>query len=368
MNEQQVETREEPRAVLQYQQTPNAALSFSTSDGFALAQRQAIALSKSDLVPTVFKGKVENVLIALELATRIGASPFAVMQNLYIVHGKPAWYSQFIISAVNASGRLRGMMRFKITGDGDAKTCIAYGTDRDTGETLESPPVSIGMAKAEGWFTKDGSKWKTMPELMLRYRAAAFFGRLYVPDILMGMHSVDEVQDEIEVTPSPALTAGNGNGAIKSKAASLGAELKARAEKKAEPSTSDKSREIIAAAGLNANEMMPDGFQFRYILGERNDVIVDQQTGETFSLAQEAQKTEKVAQEAADAAKTGKKDDEEAPPYPADWPERRKNEKPKGFDMKWSEKDKATPKFLDKLIAQKVIEATYEKNYRAANE
>jgi hypothetical protein len=43
--------------------------------------------------------------------------------------------------------------------------------------------------------SKAGSKWKTMPELMMRYRAAAFFGRLYAPEITMGMHSVEEVVD-----------------------------------------------------------------------------------------------------------------------------------------------------------------------------
>jgi hypothetical protein len=51
------------------------------------------------------------------------------------------------------------------------------------------------MANAEGWVSKAGSKWKTMPELMMRYRAAAFFGRLYAPEITMGMHSVEEVVD-----------------------------------------------------------------------------------------------------------------------------------------------------------------------------
>lgn len=51
------------------------------------------------------------------------------------------------------------------------------------------------MAKAEGWVGKSGSKWKTMPELMIRYRAAAFWGRLYVPEIMMGMHTMEEIED-----------------------------------------------------------------------------------------------------------------------------------------------------------------------------
>jgi hypothetical protein len=63
------------------------------------------------------------------------------------------------------------------------------------------------MAKAEGWVSRKGSKWATMPELMLMYRAASFFGRLYAPEVLMGMHSMEEIQDAqvISVTP-PATT------------------------------------------------------------------------------------------------------------------------------------------------------------------
>lgn len=89
-----------------------------------------------------------------------------------------------------------------MSGEGDKRACKAWTNDK-AGERLEGPEVSIAMAKAEGWYEKTGSKWKTMPELMLRYRAAAFFGRLYAPDVLMGMQTAEEVIDvePIDVTP-----------------------------------------------------------------------------------------------------------------------------------------------------------------------
>jgi len=130
----------------------------------------------------------------MEVSQRTNTSPMAVMQNMHIIHGKPSWSSQFVIAAVNGCGRFTPM-RFKVEGEGDNKTCTAYASDKQTGDLLEGIPVSIEMAKAEGWFSKTGSKWKTMPDLMLRYRAAKFFGNMYAPDILMGMHMADEVQD-----------------------------------------------------------------------------------------------------------------------------------------------------------------------------
>jgi hypothetical protein len=158
---------------------------------FEMAQRQAKALSASDLVPQQYKGNIANTLVALEIANRIGASPLMVMQNLNIIHGRPSWGSSFIIAAINGSGKFTAL---RFVGD-LAKGIKAVCQEKATGELLEGPTVTMDMAKAEGWLDKAGSKWKTMPELMMRYRAAAFFGRLYAPEITMGMHSTEEVVD-----------------------------------------------------------------------------------------------------------------------------------------------------------------------------
>jgi hypothetical protein len=158
---------------------------------FEMAQRQAKALSASDLVPQQYRGNVANTLVALEIANRIGASPLMVMQNLNIIHGRPSWGSSFIIAAINGSGKFTAL---RFVGD-LSKGIKAVCQEKATGELLEGPTVTMDMAKAEGWLDKAGSKWKTMPELMMRYRAAAFFGRLYAPEITMGMHSTEEVVD-----------------------------------------------------------------------------------------------------------------------------------------------------------------------------
>ena len=167
---------------------------FSTLAGFELMQREAKCLASADLVPEQFKGNIANAVIALEMANRMGASPLSVMQSIYIVHGRPGWSAQFIIAAVNTTGKFTPI-RYETKGDGDNKSCIAWAIEKATGERLESPAVSIAMAKVEGWIERKGSKWKTMPDLMLRYRTATLFGRLYAPEVLMGMKTVDEIED-----------------------------------------------------------------------------------------------------------------------------------------------------------------------------
>ena len=167
---------------------------FTNTDSFELAQRAGKMLASSDLVPKQFQNNIPNCVIALNIASRLGADPFAVLQSLYIVHGRPAWSSQFLIAMVNASGRY-SPLQFRMTGQGDSAACVAWARHLETDEVVEGPEVSIKMAKAEGWYNKSGSKWQTLPQLMLRYRAAGFFARLYCPDLCLGMRTMEEESD-----------------------------------------------------------------------------------------------------------------------------------------------------------------------------
>ena len=176
---------------------------------FEMLQRQAKMFSSSSLVPKEFQGNLANCAIGIDIAKRLGASPFMVLQNIDIIHGRPSFRATFLIAMVNAAGRFEPL-QFKMEGDEGKpnRSCVAWTKSKADGATLEGPKITLEMAKAEGWSTKNGSKWLTMPELMLRYRAAAFFARLYAPDITLGMMTAEEVADTVErdVTPPKAET------------------------------------------------------------------------------------------------------------------------------------------------------------------
>lgn len=177
-----------------------------TSDaGFELAQRAGKLLAASDLVPQQFRGNLPNCVVALNMAQRLSADPLMVMQNIVIVHGRPTWSSQFLIATLNQSGRYTAL-RYEFVGEKGKDTygCFAWAIERDTGDKIEGPTVTLAMAKEEGWSTKNGSKWKTMPDLMLRYRAAAFFVRTNAPEIAMGLPTADEARDVEERDMGPA--------------------------------------------------------------------------------------------------------------------------------------------------------------------
>ena len=175
---------------------------FDTLEGFELMQRVAKMFSSSDLVPQQYRGNAANCIIALDMANRIGANPLLAMQNLYVVHGTPGWSSKFLIATVNACGRFTSL-RYEWRGEPGQPEygCRAWAIERETGERLEGIWVTWKMVNAEGWSKKSGSKWLTMPDQMFVYRAAAFWQRAYAPELAMGLQTVEDLDDVIDVTP-----------------------------------------------------------------------------------------------------------------------------------------------------------------------
>lgn len=168
---------------------------FGTSDNFQMAYQMAKALASSTIVPRDYQNNPSNCLIAIEQAQRLGVSPMMVMQNLYVIQGRPSWSSKFLIAAINNSGKFDIELQFDEQNDKEGKpfSCLCWTTKG--GRRVEGMRVDMDMAKAEGWISKNGSKWRTMPKLMLRYRAASFFSNLNCPELTLGLYTQEEAVD-----------------------------------------------------------------------------------------------------------------------------------------------------------------------------
>ena len=184
--------------VAQKQAEQIVKISMNTVEGFVALQRVASMFCKSDLVPKQFHGaeNLSNAIIAVDMAMRLNMSPLMVMQNLYIVYNKPGWSSQFLIATFNKLGKYSSI-QYKMIGEKgkDSWGCYAYAKEKDTGNEIRGAEVTIEMSKKEGWYNKTGSKWQTMPEVMLQYRSAAFLIRTHAPEISMGIPTQEEVFD-----------------------------------------------------------------------------------------------------------------------------------------------------------------------------
>lgn len=184
-------------------------------------------LADATIIPTTFQKNPANVLIALNMAQRMNADPLMIMQNMYIVNGNPSFSSKFLIACFNTCGRFTSI-KYEFFGKQgtDEYGCRAYATEKLTNERVQSIDVTIGMAKGEGWVDKKLSKWKTMPQLMLQYRSAAFLIRTVAPEISMGLQTTEELQDTIELTA-------DGSGSFVAEEQAVEKEIKAVSEKAA---------------------------------------------------------------------------------------------------------------------------------------
>jgi hypothetical protein len=179
---------------------PAVRASFFDLQGFELMQRVSKAFAASTLVPKEYQGNISNCMIALNLAERLKADALMVMQNLYIVHGRPGWSAQFLIATFNQCGRFSAL-RYEFFGKQgtDDWGCRAWAIEKDTGEKIIGADITIALAKKEGWYGKSGSKWQSMPQQMLMYRSAAWLVRAYAPEIAMGLPTADELADVVDV-------------------------------------------------------------------------------------------------------------------------------------------------------------------------
>lgn len=172
---------------------------------FELEQRKAKAFSLSAFFPKHLWGQgqnaaqisVANATIVYDIAYRMNLSPLEVAQSIFIIQGKPSFETKFLVARLNTSGLLKGRLNTIVSQDGQSAYCEAI--DAQTGAVLRGTTITMEMAKREGWLSKDGSKWQTMPTLMLKYRAQSFFINEFFPEVRLGLRTKEEIQDIVEV-------------------------------------------------------------------------------------------------------------------------------------------------------------------------
>lgn len=232
-------------------------------EAFAHLWKVANSYSRSKLVPVAFQNKVDDCFIICQLAIRMRVDPFMLMQSTYVVHGRPGFEAKLAIALLNASGKIRGTLKTSFSGEGDNYGCQAVAVDAQSGETITGPRITWLIVKAERWNARDGSKWLTMPEMMFIYRAASWFIRANYPEVLMGMQTLEEVEDiatagPVRLTNQSRLetlisSAGDPDGGRVAPAIDATSEEADRPETAAEPPKPKRGRPPKAAAVVEHN-------------------------------------------------------------------------------------------------------------------
>ena len=172
---------------------------------FELEQRKAKAFVATDFFPTHLRkgnetANIGTAIIVLDLAQRMNIGALEVAQSIYIIHGKPSFETKFLVARLNSSGLLKGRLQTIVSPDGNSAHCEAI--DAQTGQLLKGTTITMEMARREGWLSKNGSKWQTMPELMMKYRAQSFFINEFFPEVKYGLKTSDEAEDIVIFEPN----------------------------------------------------------------------------------------------------------------------------------------------------------------------
>ena len=153
------------------------------------------------------------------------------------------------------------------------------------------------MADKEGWTKKSGSKWLTMPDQMLIYRAAAFWSRAYAPEISMGFHTKEEAEDSVfeEIVDAPVITSSQGDDIPEPPITDASTDENAGTEQApaqptaqaAAPSptanTSEKPADAVAAAMQKQQSSRKTNYKAPAPVETADGQRVDPETGELFA-------------------------------------------------------------------------------------
>lgn len=193
-----VQEQEQSAAVQTYVEPTmqtGAVTMWNDIETFEKSQRMAMVLAKSEIAPQNYRGKVADCMIAIDMANRMGVSPMVIMQNSQIVQGNFSWKGTACKAMIDGCGKYKKSCYVEVGNRKDDTWGYYLEAVQKDGKIVKGVIVDIATAKAEGWFNKNGSKWKTMPELMLKYRAAAFFFRTECASLAMGFLTAEEQED-----------------------------------------------------------------------------------------------------------------------------------------------------------------------------
>jgi hypothetical protein len=163
-------------------------------------------LAQSSMVPTAYKGKPADILVAVQWGAELGLAPLQAMQNIALINGKPSVYGDAALGLVKASAVCSDVEEY-LEGEGQTMVATCIATRKNCKPVIAK--FSVADAKAAGLWNKSGP-WTQYPKRMLQMRARGFALRDAFPDVLKGLITAEEAQDyptpkERDITPANPL-------------------------------------------------------------------------------------------------------------------------------------------------------------------
>ncbi|MGB6229744.1 MAG: recombinase RecT [Litorimonas sp.] len=168
----------------------------TAQDLMEMAQLMAKA---GPMVGAPFRREPGACMAIIVQAGRLGMDPFALSSKAYLVNGSIAFEAQAIMAMVYASPAVDGRLAFEFSGEGDQTRVKVTGRVVGTLAPCTYESETLAVMKKGG----NSPLWQKDPRQQMTYYAARAWARRHVPDVLMGVYSVDEMEGATarDVTP-----------------------------------------------------------------------------------------------------------------------------------------------------------------------
>jgi RecT family len=175
-----------------------AGISFKNA-GEVMEYARLMAASGS-AVPRHLRGQPGACLGIIDDAIRFRLNPYALARQSYFVNDQLAYQAAVFMALINTRAPLKTRPDIRFDGEGPERRCIVVGTFRDgAAREYKSPRIADIQPK-------NSPLWKTDPDQQLAYSGLRAWARRWCPEVIMGIHDVDELREAAmtDVTPSYA--------------------------------------------------------------------------------------------------------------------------------------------------------------------
>lgn len=157
-------------------------------------------------VPEYLRGNIGDCMAIAMQAMLWNMDPFAVAQKTHIVSGRLGYEAQLVNAVLQNSGAVRGLPHYEYRGEGGALECRVGFVPRGGREIVWNEFLKISDIT-----TKNSPLWKVNPKQQLGYLQVKNWARAYAPGAILGVYTVDELEDNFpqqqrSAAPAPTPT------------------------------------------------------------------------------------------------------------------------------------------------------------------
>jgi hypothetical protein len=155
---------------------------------FAIIQTQAETLAQSDIIPSAYRRRPANIIVAALTGRTHGWDVLTAMRNGHVIEGTWGMKPEAMLGLVRAAGH-------SVTGETKASGATVHGKRADTGDEMT---VTFDMEDARAAGLAGKATWKQYPQMMCYWRAVGLLCRMLFSDVTLGVHTTDELGAETD--------------------------------------------------------------------------------------------------------------------------------------------------------------------------